>query len=129
VKPGALYRDIGQAITKVTDTAGCSIVTSYCGHGIGKLFHTNPNVPHYAKNKAKGTMAVGHIFTIEPMINLGASHDILWPDNWTAVTMDGSRSAQFEHTMVVTETGCELLTGRVGEPADRIIWSDETFQR
>ena len=94
---------------------------------------------------------VGHVFTVEPMINLGGYRDLTWPDNWTAVTVDGSRSAQFEHTMVVTETGqgtnlhddilfmftpivavlsgCELLTGRIGEPADRMIWNIDTFQR
>lgn len=71
----------------------------------------------------------GHIFTIEPMINQGRKEDILWPDNWTAVTADGSRSAQFEHTMLVTDTGVELLTGRVGEPTDRIVWTREKFQR
>jgi methionyl aminopeptidase len=124
-----LYRDIGEEIAKVTGARKCSVVTSYCGHGIGSLFHTNPNVPHYAKNKAKGVMQVGHIFTIEPMINLGGYEDMTWPDNWTAVTRDGSRSAQFEHTMVVTATGCELLTGRVGAPIDRIEWHDEYFQR
>lgn len=104
-------------------------VTTYCGHGIGELFHTSPNIPHYPKNKAKGTMQVGHIFTIEPMINLGDHRDVLWPDQWTAVTYDGSRSAQFEHTMLVTENGCELLTARVNEPIDRIEWDRMKFQR
>ena len=104
-------------------------MTTYCGHGIGRLFHTTPNVPHYAKNKAKGTMLPGHIFTIEPMINTGGYRDVLWPDNWTAATADGSRSAQFEHTMLVTETGVELLTARIGEPTDRLVWTKEKFQR
>ena len=104
-------------------------MTTYCGHGIGELFHTSPNVPHYPKNKAKGSMQPGHIFTIEPMINLGSYRDVLWPDQWTAVTYDGSRSAQFEHTILVTETGCELLTARVGAPTDRIVWDRDTFQR
>jgi methionyl aminopeptidase len=129
VKPGAMYRDIGEEITKVTKAAKMSVVTTYCGHGIGRLFHTTPNVPHYAKNKAKGIMQPGHIFTIEPMINIGGYEDVLWPDNWTAVTRDGSRSAQFEHTMLVTESGVELLTARVGAPTDRIVWDKETFQR
>ena len=129
VRPGALYRDIGAEISRVTTEAKCSIVKTYCGHGIGNLFHTSPNVPHYANNKAKGTMEVGHIFTIEPMINLGTFNDILWPDNWTAVTSDGKRSAQFEHTMVVTETGCELLTARIGAPLDMLVWTVEDFQR
>mmetsp|Transcript_4307 Transcript_4307/g.6957 ORF Transcript_4307/g.6957 Transcript_4307/m.6957 type:complete len:416 (-) Transcript_4307:428-1675(-) len=129
VRPGTLYRDIGDAINVVTKRYKCSIVTTYCGHGIGSLFHTSPNVPHYPKNKAKGTMQVGHVFTIEPMINLGGYRDVTWPDQWTAVTMDGSRSAQFEHTMVVTETGCELLTARIGQPTDRIVWDPAMFQR
>ncbi len=129
VKPGTLYRDFGTAISKVAKAAGCSVVNTYCGHGIGTLFHTAPNVPHYAKNKAKGILQPGHIFTIEPMINLGNYRDVLWPDGWTAVTSDGKRSAQFEHTILVTETGCELLTARVGEPTDRMVWNGETFQR
>lgn len=129
VKPGTLYRDFGTTISKVAKQAGCSVVTTYCGHGIGTLFHTAPNIPHYAKNKAKGVVQVGHIFTIEPMINLGNYRDVLWPDGWTVVTSDGSRSSQFEHTIVVTETGCELLTARIGEPTDRMIWNPETFQR
>ena len=99
-RPGALYRDIGQEIYKVTKNYGCSIVKSYCGHGIGTLFHTAPNIPHYPKNKAKGAMQVGHVFTIEPMINLGGWEDVTWPDNWTAVTRDGSRSSQFERKWV-----------------------------
>lgn len=74
-------------------------------------------------------MQAGHIFTIEPMINLGSYRDVLWPDQWTAATYDGSRSAQFEHTMLVTETGVELLTARVGAPTDRIMWDRDTFQR
>lgn len=122
-------RDIGEAINIVAKAAKCSIVTTYCGHGIGSLFHTAPNVPHYPKNKAKGTMQPGHIFTIEPMINLGGYRDVLWPDDWTAVTADGSRSAQFEHTILITENGCELLTARVGEPVDRMEWNKEKFQR
>mmetsp|Transcript_16034 Transcript_16034/g.11564 ORF Transcript_16034/g.11564 Transcript_16034/m.11564 type:complete len:404 (+) Transcript_16034:20-1231(+) len=129
VRPGALYRDVGEAIAPVAKKAKCSIVTTYCGHGIGSLFHTTPNVPHYPKNKAKGTMQPGHIFTIEPMINLGQHRDVLWPDDWTAVTADGTRSAQFEHTMLVTENGVELLTARPGEPTDRIEWNREKFQR
>lgn len=123
------YRDIGEAIAPVAKKAKCSIVTTYCGHGIGSLFHTAPNVPHYPKNKAKGTMQPGHIFTIEPMINLGQHRDVLWPDDWTAVTADGSRSAQFEHTMLVTDNGVELLTAKPGEPIDRIEWTREKFQR
>jgi len=129
VRPGTLYRDLGAIIEKVAKANRCAVVRTYCGHGIGTLFHTAPNVPHYSKNKAKGAMVEGHVFTIEPMVNLGTFQDILWPDGWTAVTLDGARSAQFEHTMVVTATGCELLTGRVGEPTDRMLWENDKFQR
>ena len=68
---------------------------TYCGHGIGNLFHTAPNVPHYANNKTAGFMKEGHVFTIEPMINAGTQKDVTWPDDWTAVTADGQRSSQF----------------------------------
>jgi len=116
VKPGTLYRDLGTVIHKTASKNKCSVVRTYCGHGIGSLFHTIPNIPHYHKNKAKGTMKAGHVFTIEPMINLGNPGDFTWGDNWTAVTTDGKRSSQFEHTILVTETGYELLTGRENEP-------------
>ncbi|KAJ3414108.1 Methionine aminopeptidase 1 [Chytridiales sp. JEL 0842] len=113
VKPGNLYRDIGNIIQKIADNAGYSVVRSYCGHGIGKNFHSTPSIPHYAKNKAVGVMKPGHIFTIEPMISEGVWRDTQWPDNWTVVTADGKRSAQFEETMLVTETGVEVLTRKV----------------
>jgi methionyl aminopeptidase len=74
-------------------------------------------------------MRAGHIFTIEPMINLGLPGDVTWPDGWTAVTVDGKRSAQFEHTMLVTSTGVELLTARLDAPTDRMIWDPAVFQR
>ena len=127
VKPGTLYRDLGTVIEKTAKQNHCSVVRTYCGHGIGNLFHTTPNVPHYAKNKAKGVMKVGHVFTVEPMINLGNPGDKTWDDNWTAVTTDGQRSAQFEHTLVVTETGYELLTARENEPV--MVWNAELNQR
>ncbi|XP_013139063.1 PREDICTED: methionine aminopeptidase 1 isoform X1 [Papilio polytes] len=117
VKPGEKYREIGNVIQKHAQANGLSVVRSYCGHGIHRLFHTAPNVPHYAKNKAVGVMKPGHCFTIEPMINEGGWRDEQWPDHWTAVTADGSRSAQFEQTLLVTETGCEVLTARArGSP-------------
>ncbi|KAL5019365.1 hypothetical protein ScPMuIL_005087 [Solemya velum] len=112
VKPGMRYREIGNVIQKHAQANGFSVVRSYCGHGIHQLFHTAPSVPHYAKNKAIGVMKPGHCFTIEPMISEGTWRDEIWPDNWTAVTQDGKRSAQFEHTLLVTETGCEILTRR-----------------
>lgn len=109
-KPGVAYRTIGDTIQKYAEKNGLSVVRSYCGHGVGKLFHDNPTIPHYGKNKAKGYMMPGHVFTIEPMLNLGTYEDITWPDNWTAVTKDGTRSAQFEHTILITDTGAEILT-------------------
>jgi methionyl aminopeptidase len=127
VKPGTLYRDLGATIEKVAKSNKCSVVRTYCGHGIGSLFHTAPNVPHYNKNKAKGVMKEGHVFTVEPMINLGTYEDITWGDNWTAVTRDGKRSAQFEHTVLVTKTGCEILTARMDEPVMK--WNADLLQR
>lgn len=127
VKPGTLYRDLGTVINKVASKNKCSVVRTYCGHGIGSLFHTIPNVPHYHKNKAKGTMKVGHVFTVEPMINLGSAGDSTWGDNWTAVTTDGKRSSQFEHTVLVTENGCEIMTARENEPV--MAWNPELINR
>lgn len=119
VKPGMRYRDVGAIIQKHAQANKCSVVRTYCGHGVHRLFHCAPTIPHYAKNKAIGVMKPGHCFTIEPMINAGKFHDETWPDNWTSVTCDGKRSAQFEHTLLVTETGCEILTKRPdsGPPA------------
>ncbi|DAZ97026.1 TPA: hypothetical protein N0F65_012895 [Lagenidium giganteum] len=116
VRPGTMYRELGKQISATAASQGFSVVKTYCGHGIGELFHTAPNVPHYAKNKAVGIMKPGHIFTIEPMINMGTWRDKTWPDDWTAVTADGMRSAQFEHTLLVTENGYEILTARENEP-------------
>merc|ERR1712086_1052570 len=99
-----------------------SVVKRYCGHGVGNLFHCAPSIPHYAKNKAVGVMKPGMVFTIEPMINEGTWQDVTWPDDWTAVTADGKRSAQFEHTMVVTETGIEVLTARLPESPSGSVW-------
>ncbi|KAI9312687.1 peptidase M24, structural domain-containing protein [Dichotomocladium elegans] len=110
VKPGAKYRDFGKVIEAHATANGFSVVRTFCGHGINQLFHCAPSVPHYANNKAVGVLRPGHVFTIEPMICEGTWRDEIWPDNWTAVTADGKRSAQFEHTMLVTETGVEILT-------------------
>lgn len=112
VKPGVRYRDMGNIIQKHAQANGFSVVRSYCGHGIHQLFHTAPSVPHYSKNKAIGVMKPGHSFTIEPMISEGTWRDEMWPDNWTAVTQDGKLSAQFEHTLLVTDTGVDVLTQR-----------------
>ncbi|CAJ0587817.1 unnamed protein product, partial [Mesorhabditis spiculigera] len=116
VRPGVKFREIGNVIQKHANANGFSVVKAYCGHGIHRLFHTAPNIPHYAKNTATGVMKAGNSFTIEPMINAGKLNDDRWPDDWTAVTSDGRRSAQFEQTLLVTETGCEVLTARQGGP-------------
>jgi len=131
IRPGTLYRELGSVISKHAAQNGCSVVRRYCGHGVGRLFHGNPSVPHYAKNKAIGIMQPGHVFTIEPMINRGSSwEDRTWPDKWTAVTLDGKRSAQFEHTFLVTETGFEILTARPGTTKDRMPdFIPQMFQR
>ena len=100
IKPGEKYREIGNVIQKHAQSNGFSVVRRYCGHGIHRLFHCAPNVPHYAKNKAFGVMQPGHCFTIEPMISEGSWRDITWPDDWTAVTEDGKLSAQFEQTFL-----------------------------
>ncbi|KAG5637407.1 hypothetical protein H0H81_004665 [Sphagnurus paluster] len=101
-KPGALIRDVGKVIEPIARANGCSSVRTYTGHGINNLFHCSaPNVPHYAKNKAVGTMKPGMVFTIEPMINFGSNWgEVHWPDNWTATTVDGKKSAQFEETLL-----------------------------
>ncbi|KAE9387493.1 methionine aminopeptidase [Gymnopus androsaceus JB14] len=110
-KPGALFRDIGKTIEPIARANGCAVVRTYTGHGIHELFHCLPNIPHYAKNKAVGTMKAGMVFTIEPMLNLGTNwSEVHWPDNWTATTVDGKRSAQFEETLLITETGVEVIT-------------------
>jgi methionyl aminopeptidase len=125
IKPGTFYRDVGMEITKVATKGGCAVVKKYSGHGVGKLFHATPTIPHYAHNKGVGIMRPGHIFTIEPMLNLGTNWgDVLWPDNWTAATKDGKRSAQFEHTFLVTETGCEILTAIPGTSRTEMVWDD-----
>ena len=112
VKPGMAFRDPGTVIEKHAKSKDCSVIRTYCGHGVNSLFHSAPNIPHYAKNKAVGIAKPGMTFTIEPMISLGSYKDKTWPDDWTSVTSDGSRTAQFEHTLLVTEDGVEILTAR-----------------
>jgi len=112
VRPGTMYRDFGEIITKHVGKFGFSVVRSYCGHGVGNVFHGPPSIPHYARNKGVGQCKPGHVFTIEPMINMGTWKDETWPDDWTVVTTDGKRSAQFEHTVLVTEKGVDILTAR-----------------
>ena len=117
VRPGGLYRYIGNAIQARATADNYGVIQSVCGHGIGALFHCAPQVPHYANSKATGVMKVGHVFTIEPMLTAsGTAEDVLWPDDWTIATADGSTCSMFEHMRLVTETGYALLTVIPGEP-------------
>jgi methionyl aminopeptidase len=110
VKPGADFNEIGKAIQKHAHNNGFSVVRDFCGHGIGKIFHAEPNVLHYV-NKPYGTMQTGMFFTIEPMINEGSFETLInSQDGWTVWTRDKKLSAQFEHTVAVTETGYEIFT-------------------
>jgi len=110
VKPGRPVSAIGAAIEPWAERHGFGVVRDYCGHGIGESFHTALQIPHHLDGRARRTMEPGMTFTIEPMITEGDWRAALWPDGWTAVTADGLRSAQFEHTLVVTEDGAEVLT-------------------
>ena len=110
IKAGAYLGDIGAAIQSYAENERCSVVRDFCGHGVGKLFHDEPNVLHYGKYGEGIRLKAGMIFTVEPMINLGRCHVKILSDGWTAVTKDKSLSAQFEHTIGVTETGCEIFT-------------------
>jgi methionyl aminopeptidase len=110
VKPGRPVSDIGRAIEDHATKHGMGVVRAYCGHGIGERFHSMLQIPHYYEPDAKTLMEPGMTFTIEPMITLGHWHHRVWDDGWTAVTADGSRTAQFEHTILVTEQGAEILT-------------------
>ncbi|MBI5531356.1 MAG: type I methionyl aminopeptidase [Deltaproteobacteria bacterium] len=112
VREGARIGDIGAAIQEYAEGQGCSVVEQFVGHGIGRRFHEPPQVPHFGKRGTKDRMRAGMVFTIEPMINLGGWEVEVMDDNWTALTKDRSLSAQFEHTIVVTRNGCEILTKR-----------------
>ena len=110
VRPGARLGDLGHTIQRLAESHGCSVVREYCGHGIGRGFHEDPQVLHYGKQGTGEVLVPGMTFTIEPMINLGRRETRLMPDGWTVVTRDRSLSAQWEHTLAVTESGCEVLT-------------------
>jgi methionyl aminopeptidase len=110
VRPGKTVGDIGWAIQSHAEGNDCSVVREMVGHGIGFEFHEPPQIPHFGRQGSGLSLVPGMVFTIEPMINLGRRELRILEDNWTAVTRDGSLSAQFEQTMVVTEDGCESLT-------------------
>jgi len=110
VKDGTPLNKIGEAIEKTASSRGFSVVRDFCGHGIGKEFHTDPQILHY-KNDETSIMKEGMIFTIEPMINERKYKTKILEDGWTVITRDGGYSAQYEHTILVTKNGCEVLTG------------------
>lgn len=112
VKPGARLGDIGAAIQTFAEGQGCSVVRDFVGHGIGRKFHDEPQVKHYGERGTGARLKPGMTFTIEPMINVGDYEVDVLDDDWTAVTRDGSLSAQFEHTVLVTADGVEILTAR-----------------
>jgi len=110
VRPGATLGDIGHAIQQHAEKAGFSIVKDYCGHGIGRIYHEDPQVLHYGHRGTGLKLEKGMTFTIEPMVNAGKPQTRLLPDGWTVVTKDHSLSAQWEHTVAVTDDGFEILT-------------------
>jgi methionyl aminopeptidase len=123
VRPGCRLGDIGAAIQKHAEGHGFSVVREFCGHGIGSHFHEDPQVVHFGKPGTGITLLPGMTFTIEPMINAGKAAISELPDGWTIVTKDRSLSAQWEHTILVTETGHEVLTVSAGMPPRPVIES------
>ena len=115
VEPGKTLGDIGHAVQQHAESHNCSIVREYCGHGIGKEFHEEPQVLHYGEPGKGVVLRPGMTFTVEPMVNAGKRHVKLLRDGWTVVTKDHTLSAQWEHTLLVTETGHEVLTRRAEE--------------
>ncbi|ANJ67244.1 type I methionyl aminopeptidase [Halothiobacillus diazotrophicus] len=111
VRPGATLGDIGHAIQKTAEASGFSVVREYCGHGLGRNFHEEPQILHYGRPGEGLALEPGMVFTIEPMINAGKKEIKLLNDGWTVVTKDHSLSAQWEHTVAVTETGVDILSG------------------
>jgi methionyl aminopeptidase len=110
VRPGSPISDIGRAIETHAHAAGFHVVRAFVGHGIGEVFHGPPQIPHYQERALTTLMEPGMVFTIEPMITMGSIQPVIWSDGWTAATSDGSRTAQFEHTVLVTEDGVDVLT-------------------
>ena len=121
VRPGLPFDVIGQAIQRHAESNGFGVVRDFVGHGVGEQFHTQLAIPHYAAGMSK-LLEPGMVFTIEPMITVGSWRVRMWPDGWTAATEDRKRTAQFEHTIVVTDDGAEILT-RPTDTADHPYWS------
>ncbi len=124
VRPGVAVCEIGRAIQTHAEAAGYGVVREFIGHGIGSVFHQPPNVPHYFDPSATFVLEQGMTFTVEPMITIGRPNAAMWPDEWTAVTTDGGRTAQFEHTVLVTEAGAELLTVSEKDPQPFLAGAD-----
>lgn len=124
VKNGARLGDIGHVIQAHAEKHNYSIVREYCGHGIGEVFHEDPQVLHYGRPNTGDVLKTGMCLTVEPMVNAGERHSKLLKDGWTVVTKDRSLSAQFEHTILVTDTGCEILTLRSDDTIERILTAD-----
>ncbi len=126
VRPGQPINALGRAIQDHAEGAGLGVVRSFIGHGIGETFHTDLAIPHYFDPRATKKLVPGMVFTIEPMITVGEWRHRLWDDDWTATTVDNKRTAQFEHTLLVTDDGCDILTLRTdgrwsgdgGQPGD-----------
>lgn len=118
VKPGVRLKEVGKAVQQYTEAQGFSVVREYCGHGIGTKFHCEPQVLHYYSDDGGVVLKEGMVFTIEPMINAGRKEVKLMNDKWTVKTKDRSHSAQYEHQIVVTKDGCEVLTIRNEEVAE-----------
>jgi methionyl aminopeptidase len=112
VRPGARLGDIGAAVEELAVREGCSVVREFGGHGIGRVMHAEPHVPHHGPPGVGPRLRAGMVLTIEPMVNFGGPDIVQREDGWSVVTRDGSLSAQFEHTVLVTETGVEVLTLR-----------------
>jgi methionyl aminopeptidase len=117
IRPGAAIGDIGHAIQRYAEARGCSVVREFCGHGIGRNFHEEPQVLHYGRPGTGDRLQAGMIFTVEPMINAGRREVREMADGWTIVTKDHSLSAQWEHTVLVTDDGYEVLTQSASAPA------------
>ena len=122
IKPGRPISDIGRAIEEHAKAHRLGVVKAFVGHGIGEQFHTDLQVLHYYDSRNSTIMRPGMTFTVEPMITLGAWQHKMWDDDWTAVTVDGKRTAQFEHTCLVTDDGVDVLTAGPGSVSPHAPW-------
>lgn len=122
-KPDVAVKNIGGVIEEHAKKNGFSTTRNFCGHGVNSVFHTTPNVMHFKNDEPAGVLKPGTTFTIEPMINEGTHRNVTWLDDWTATTLDGKRSAQFEHTLLITEDGVERLTKKI-ETSPKFFWEE-----